>query len=244
MHDIDRNILETSFEGEVFEYEGPNYETWSGEYQEYEAEAFGEAEAMELAAELLEVSNEQDLEQFLGGLLKKVGIKLPDMQAVGGVLKGLAKKALPLAATAAGSFFGGPIGAKIGNAVGKFAASKIPDELESLSQEDREFEGAKQFVQIAGQVARQVADSGQLSNPQAIKHALVQTLRRNAPGLLQAIGTRAHSNGGSAEYEYGGGGQWGRSSQDYSGGGASQHTNRARTGRWVRRGHRIVLLGV
>jgi uncharacterized protein (DUF697 family) len=156
MHDIDRNILETSFEGEVFEYEGPNYETWSGEYQEYEAEAFGEAEAMELAAELLEVSNEQDLEQFLGGLLKKVGIKLPDMQAVGGVLKGLAKKALPLAATAAGSFFGGPIGAKIGNAVGKFAASKIPDELESLSQEDREFEGAKQFVQIAGQVARPI----------------------------------------------------------------------------------------
>src|SRR3954470_19939456 len=56
-----------------------NFETeGEGEGEAYEAEAFeqegpiGEAETMELASELLEVQSEEELEQFLGDLVKKV----------------------------------------------------------------------------------------------------------------------------------------------------------------------------
>ena len=58
---------------------------------------------MELAAELLEVSNEQELEQFLGDFIKKAGkaiggfVKSPIGQAIGGVLKSAANVALPIA---------------------------------------------------------------------------------------------------------------------------------------------------
>jgi hypothetical protein len=261
MHNIDRNMLETSFESEQFgpgetgnfeyqEYETPELgqETWSGEYQEfgYEAEAFGEAEAMELAAELLEVSNEQELEQFLGKLLRKVGVKLPSLKAVGGLLKGLAKKALPFAGTAVGGFFGGPIGAKIGGSLAQFASNAL--EFEALSQEDREFEGAKQFVKIAGQVARQVAASGPNTDLPAVRAALIQALRRNAPGLLQAIATGGQGNGSGgqheAEYGYGSGSGSGGGGQSWGGTGASGSSHRGHSGRWMRRGSRIVLFGV
>jgi hypothetical protein len=50
---------------------------------------FHEAEEMELAAELLEVSNEQELEQFLGDFIKKAG------KAIGGIVKSPIGKAPP-----------------------------------------------------------------------------------------------------------------------------------------------------
>jgi len=59
-----------------------------------EAGVFGEAETMELAAELLEVTTEQELDRFLGGLIRKAGqavgqfVKSPVGQQLGGLLKG------------------------------------------------------------------------------------------------------------------------------------------------------------
>ena len=94
-----------SFETE--QYEGEQFENEQFEQFEYgEAEwgeVFNEGEVMELAAELLEVTNEAELDRFLGKLIKKAGsalgkvVKSPIGQAVGGVLKGVAKKALPIA---------------------------------------------------------------------------------------------------------------------------------------------------
>src|SRR5579871_6330860 len=60
-----------------------------------------ESEEIELASELLELGSEQELEQFLGNLFKGVSravggfIKSPIGKALGGVLKNVAKKALP-----------------------------------------------------------------------------------------------------------------------------------------------------
>src|ERR1041384_6023622 len=76
MHNIDRttneyefeNAFENEGEGEFeFEFEGEG----EGEF-EFEGELEGEALEMELATELLGVSNEQELEQFLGSMFKKV----------------------------------------------------------------------------------------------------------------------------------------------------------------------------
>lgn len=84
-------------------YETGQFE-WSGETEwGSETEVFSEAEAMELAGELLEITNEAELDRFLGDLVSKAGralgtvVRSPIGQAVGGWLKGAAKSALPLA---------------------------------------------------------------------------------------------------------------------------------------------------
>lgn len=73
MHDIDRTQME-SWEAEPGEFE---YET----YQEFEG-PFNEVEEMELASQLLEVTDEAELDQFLGSLFKKAS------RAVGSFMKG------------------------------------------------------------------------------------------------------------------------------------------------------------
>ena len=76
---------------------------------------FNEAQEMELAAELLGVANDHELEQFLGDFIKKAGkaiggiVKSPIGQAIGGVLKSAAKAALPIAGGALGTLVGGPL---------------------------------------------------------------------------------------------------------------------------------------
>src|SRR5260370_23227980 len=60
---------------ETFEYnpEMPSYETgWGGEAA-YESEVFSEAEVLELAGQLTEVTTEVELDRFLGDLISKAG---------------------------------------------------------------------------------------------------------------------------------------------------------------------------
>ena len=88
----------------------PQMESFEYDFEAENSESgvFNESEEMELAAELLEVRDEAELEQFLGDLIKKAGsaigkvVKSPIGQAIGGVLKAAAKKALPLAGSALG----------------------------------------------------------------------------------------------------------------------------------------------
>ena len=70
MHDIGRIQLETDSEMEMENYEAGQLE-WSGET----GAIFSEAEEMELASQLMEVSNEQELDQFLGDLIRKPGAR-------------------------------------------------------------------------------------------------------------------------------------------------------------------------
>jgi uncharacterized protein (DUF697 family) len=163
------------FESEQFE--------WSGETT---GEVLGEGELMELAAELLEVRDEQELDRFLGDVFKKVKAFAGSSagKAVGGMLKGVLKKALPIAGKVAGSFFGGPIGGTIGGKLGSMASNLFEMELEGLSQEDREFEAAKQFVRFASEAVKN-ASSAPGGNPVAIARSAVAAAAQNhAPGLL------------------------------------------------------------
>ncbi|WP_354687883.1 hypothetical protein [Cupriavidus necator] len=235
MHDIDRTQMEYSPELESFEsfesfengFEFGEQE-WSGESFEsqetYGETLLSEADEMELAGELLGVSNEAELEQFLGSIIKRVGqvagkvIRSPIGRAVGGALKGVAKKALPLAGGAIGAYFGGPLGAKIGSGLASAAGSALGLEAETLEQEDREFEGARQFVRVAADTVRRAAAAPQGTDPRAAAQAAASAaVRRLAPGLIAGAG------GGT-------------------GNGAAGM--RASGGRWMRRGNRIVLYGV
>ena len=104
MHDIDRIQLETDSEWR-WRTTNPGSPAGCGET----GDVFGEAEEMELASQLMEVSNEQELDQFLGDLIRRAGralggfVSSPDGQAIGGILKGAARQILPHAAGAVGA---------------------------------------------------------------------------------------------------------------------------------------------
>jgi len=201
------------FESEQFE--------WSGEMT---GEVVGEDELLELAAELLEVRDEQELDRFLGSVFKKVKqfANSSAGKAVGGMLKGVLKKALPIAGGVAGTFFGGPVGASIGSKLGSMAGNLFELELEGLSQEDREFEAAKQFARFATDAVKNAA-SAPGGNPVAIaRQAIATAAQRHAPGLLNSAAS-AVSSASPASAQFGGGG-------------------RSRTGRWRRIGpNRIIV---
>jgi hypothetical protein len=215
MHDIDRTQME---------YENEQFEFAENEWSPEAGGAFSEAEEMELAGELLSVSNEGELDRFLGDLVsratKAVGsfARSPIGQAVGGVLKGVAKKALPMAGTAIGTYFGGPLGAKIGSGLANAASNALGLEAE-MAGEDREFEGAKQFVRLAAQTAAQAAAAPPGADPRTVaQQAAVAAAKQLAPGLLSAAAAAATPA-------------------------AAARPGAATSGRWVRRGNRIVVFG-
>jgi hypothetical protein len=154
----------------------------------------GEVAETELAMELLEVGSEAELEQFLGNLFKRVGqsagrfMNSSTGRALGGVLKNVAKKALPVAGGALGSIVPG-VGTAIGSTLGSMASRLFEVELETLGEEEAEFEAARRFVRFAGSAARNATAAPRTAPPQAVaRAAVVSAARRHAPGLVR--GTR------------------------------------------------------
>lgn len=213
-----------AFQAEQFEWggevEGEGEAEWETEAEgEWagEAEVFSEAELMEMAGELLEVTNEAELDQFLGRVIKKAGRSLDSVirssigQAVGGYLKGAAKRALPLAGAALGGCVGGPLGARIGSGLTSAAGRALGFEAETLNAEDQEFEGAKNFVRMAGNAVKSAVSAPPTANPTTVAQSVVTAAARKlAPGLL--------------------------------GGGAAPANKLGRGGRWVRRGRNIIIV--
>jgi hypothetical protein len=231
MHDIDRIRLETQqpetgmfeagpFEAEQFEFAQTG--TPSGET----GEVFSETEQMELASELLEITSEAELDRFLGDLIGRAGnaigkfVKSPEGKAIGGILKGAARQALPGIGSAVGGYFGGEAGAKLGGDVASAAGRAFGLELEGLSSEDREFEVAKRYVSFAGEAVKNLALAPSNLDPRsAASRAAVDAAKTYAPGLLSPR-------------------QAGIEPQTYSPASARH------SGRWMRRGSKIVLYGV
>ncbi len=188
---------------------------------------FSEAEENELAMELLSVSSEEELDQFLGKLfkgawkgLKKVGSVVGKVaKPLGGVLKGLAKKALPFVGGALGSFIPIPgVGTALGSALGSAVSSALEAEFSGFEAEEQEFEMAKRFVRIAGTAAQQAAQAAQSGDPQAaVRSAVLSAAKRHLPQMRQGM-----RQGGA---------------------GATRGGSSANGGRWVRRGNQIVIVG-
>jgi uncharacterized protein (DUF697 family) len=178
-----------------FEYNEYNNE-YSNEFEQYgeitSSEAtFNEITEMELASELLSVQSEAELDRFLGKLFKKAAGAVSNLaksatgKSLGGMLKGIAKKALPLAGGALGSFIPVPgIGTALGTAVGSAAGNLFELELEGLSPEDREFETAKAYVRLAGNAARRASRMQRMNPRNAAKQSIIHAAKRYAPGLL------------------------------------------------------------
>jgi hypothetical protein len=219
MHDMDRTMGRTNMET-AFEFQGEE-ESENNEFQgEREAGLFHEEELNELATELLSVSNERELEQFLGDVFKKVGsavgsfVKSPIGQQLGGMLKGVAKQALPMVGSALGNLVVPGVGGAIGGKLASAAGNMFGLELEGLSHEDRDFEVAKQFVRLASDAAQTATQASPGTSPaQIAKQAITEAAKKFAPGLLGRNGHTGASSG-------------------------------ADHGRWVRKGRKIVVYGV
>lgn len=217
---------QTGFEAEQFEYhEGEaGYETFESNGEHYESVLSPEAEA-ELATEFMGINTEAELDRFLGSLIKRVGrtvggvIRSPIGRAVGGMLKGVARKALPMAGAALGNLVLPGVGGAIGGQLASAAGRMFGLELEGLSQEDREYEVARRFVQLAADVVRHAAQTpANIPPTQAAGQAIAAAAHRFAPGLLPAVQSAARTVAGVP--------------------GPAQ-----RGGRWIRRGRAIIVLG-
>jgi len=163
---------------------------------EFEHEVSGEMNELELAAELLSVNNEQEMEQFLGGLVKSVGraasgfAKSAAGKALGGILRSAAKAALPVVGTALGNFVVPGAGGVIGGKLASMAGSALGLELEGLSNEDREFEVARRLVRIGQHAVGHLSAIPRNVPPaRAARVAFLRGARQVAPGLLPAMRT-------------------------------------------------------
>lgn len=142
---------------------------------------FSEEQEMELAMELLGVQSEEELEQFLGKMFKSVwsGIKKV-AKPLGGILKGIAKRALPFVGGALGSFIPIPgVGTVLGRALGGALSNALEMEMQEMPEVERELEVARRFVRIAGSAAQGAGDSD--GSPQAVRRAVLEALRTHAP---------------------------------------------------------------
>jgi phage tail tape-measure protein len=175
---------------------------------------------MDIAADLMELEDEEDFENFLDDLISRgaqaVGrfIDSPTGQALGGALKDAAKQLLPVAGQAVGSYFGGPAGGQIGGALGTAVAGQFEAEAE-----EQEWEAANVFVRVAVDAVNNAANAPVGAHPQAVaQNAVAEAARRHAPHLAHAF---SHPG------------------RDWTSARHSRHS-----GRWARRGREIIVYGV
>ena len=221
-HDIDRAMFEMEQPAqEGSPYGGQSHEAGPFEFETPDPEL--ESDEMELAAQLLEVTSEEELEQFLGDLVKAASSAVRGFassstgKALGGALKNVAKQALPHVGRAIGDFVAPGAGGGLGQRAGQWLGSQL--ELEGLSAEDQEFEVARAVVRLGKDATQTAIAAGPGAPPrQAAGNAVVSAAQRQLPGIVPLLPRSGSAAGG-------------------------QQDDR-RSGRWIRRGRRIVLLDV
>ncbi|MDQ1288421.1 MAG: hypothetical protein QG622_1986 [Actinomycetota bacterium] len=158
------------------------------------------AQEMELAGELLELESEAELEQFVGRLFRRVGRGVAGFarseagRALGGVLKNVAKQALPTLGGALGSAIPGlgGIGGMIGSKLGQMASNALEMEGEVV-QHELEFEVARRVVRIAADATRRASrtPSRSATPKQIVRNSIIAATRRHAPAALIELSPRA-----------------------------------------------------
>lgn len=240
MHDIDRTLgqdfgsgseSELGFElGFEIDLDG-GYD--GGGEGDLDDDGLNEEIEIDLAAELLSLQGDEDLDQFVGRLARRAGgaamraMRSPQGRAVGGALRGVAKRALPAVGAAIGTKIAPGIGTKIGGALGNAASQMFEIDIDAMEPEDAQFEVARRFVRFANRAVRTAHRVSQ--NPHvrsAARQVLLSAARQHAPGLARALereqGEMPQIGGGRGRMTGGGG----------------------RGGRWIRRGDSIIVMGV
>jgi hypothetical protein len=227
---------------------------------------FHEEEEMELAAELLAANNDQELDHFLGRMMRRSHprfgrrIGAGRMRSLGGWLKGAVRRIFPRSHRYRWRFqpnMGGydpydqddSYGYDPYNPyspfsqLGQDSGEVLGLEMEGLSPEDREFNAARKLVRLAGTAASTAAAIPESTPPEkAAEQAVAHAAQIHAPGLLRTEGTdnhapeHAHHDPGHDVHGTHRGGGFG--------GEPHHHSHHPKTGQWVRHGDRIILHGL
>jgi hypothetical protein len=226
MHDIDQVALEESPRAPSYEQEDEGYLEFAGEHEGEDESAFeeetafeeeygfqgededeeaAEAAELELAAELLEVGSEQELEQFIGNLVRSAAGAVSDFartregRQIGGILKQAAGRVLPVLGRSAGRAVGGAVaratggspakgrraGGQVGGSLGSLAKRYFGLELEGISAEDQEFEVARRFVRFGTDAVRDcLRRLGTGPARQVTQQSVATAGQQWAPGLV------------------------------------------------------------
>lgn len=219
---------ENEHEGEWGIFQGEEEWEWAGEYED---EYLNEDMEYELASELLAITNEDELDQFLGKLVRRVGGGISRFAKSGlgksliGGLKSVAKVGLPMLGKVAGTAFGGPLGGMIGGKLGSFASRMFEIQGEGMSNEDLEFEVARRYVRLASAATRNTIKTAKKpgSPKTKVTAAIKKAAAQHAPGLARTISTNINTTGG---------------------GSYSMSDPSRQSGTWSRQGNRIILHGV
>ncbi|MCE7010830.1 hypothetical protein LWC34_49715 [Kibdelosporangium philippinense] len=261
----------TEFE-DYLEFEDESYEQ-NGEYEfEEESEDYvggllnsalgagevggvlSEQEEMDLAQRLLEVTSEQELEEFIGNVFKKAvrGVKSFARSNVGRTLgralKGVARKALPVVGGAIGSWVAPGVGTAIGTKLGSMASKLFEFENEAAAQEF-EFEMARRVVRIGAAAARNAAASRGGDPRQAAQRALLSATRQHAPAAMprrRSRGRRPYGGRRGMRPRFGYGVPYHYPVEVHTNGAEPDDDDdqEATSGKWVRQGRTIVIQGV
>jgi hypothetical protein len=194
-----------------------------------------EATEVELTSELLETQSSGELDRFLGDVFGRAAsavgraagafVRSDAGQALGGMVRDVARQSLPVLGRAAGQWLGGSTGGDIGADVASAAGDFFGLELEGLSEQEAEFESYRAFVRFVWAAALLAASSPKDHPPSTIaRRAIAEAAGRYAPGLLPWFqdGGRPRATGLARGRRADGGTE----------------------GRWQRRGRSIVLLDV
>jgi hypothetical protein len=118
------------------------------------------------------------------------------------------------------------IGTALGGSLAGAAGKMFGLELEGLSPEDQEYEVARQVVKLAGDAVQRAALAPPAGNPvETAKSAVAAAAAQYAPGLLKGAVPVA---GAGVPFMPS----------------TSASLGRGRSGKWVRRGNKIILFGV
>jgi hypothetical protein len=194
MHNTDRTALEFPYSNEAYYPQG-EYAMQEEIINPYTGELNQDLE-VQLAAELLGVSSEEELDQFLGGFIRKIGSGLGRFarsgagRAIFGAVRSAAKAALPQLASMGASMIPG-VGPLIAPLAGQ-AASALGDrlglEVEGMSNEDSQFEIARRVIRVGVDAARAIdtLPEGEVMDEE-LWRAISGAARRWLPRLGNAI---------------------------------------------------------
>lgn len=234
MHDLDRTTLyeqdsdyaeeydnDQEFDDlydETFEYDDEfNHEI----YDDYEY-ADDEDEELALATELLDLESDEELNEFLGSIFKRVAKKVKSvakkirgrrgrsrkkrlrwrrfgrgMKKLYGMHRKVSKIAIPIVGRILGAKYGGPMGARLGGAAGDMIA-KNGLFLEGMSPEDQQLEIARRYVRASKDAAQQILTADPRLSDRTIIKSAIKRSRRHFPNQWQKrpwLGKQLRRNG-------------------------------------------------
>jgi uncharacterized protein (DUF697 family) len=242
--------MSTAFEGAggLFEFAQPETPWETGQYESI----FETDPESALVTELLGARTDEELDQFLGKLARGVirgatsFVKSPIGRALGGVLKNVAKTALPMVGGALGSMVLPGVGTALGSKLGSMAGNLLEDhEIAALGEEQAQQEAARRYIRFAGAAYRNAARTPRSVPPRvAIRAAALSAARTHAPGLLRpggrGYGWRDRRRGFTSALDF----PYDDTDWVEQPGDPYAVPIGATSGRWVRRGNRVTLIGL